>query len=276
MSWRYWAKNQEYAIRRAEEKIQADYWDRVSVDIKNKDLLKFWESTAVGTSKTTIMTLPSGQLAETFVSTNAITTVISSATTDNGVVLNYEWHTISGGDLTFVTWQVTLNASDSQTAVTLPTAVARITRAYFDTSNTKTVAVGNISFYEWWATSWGVPTDATTVHMILPIWESQTQKCSTSVSSIDYWIITWFTVSVLEKASCWVQARIEIKPVSSSVWLPITQYVWCSDAAWTVVRQFEVYKIVPKNHDVRLVGIANTSSIHVSWGIAGRLAKVIG
>ena len=69
------------------------YGVNASVDEKAKDLLKFGSNAAVGTSETTIMTLPTGQTSETFVSTNAITHVASTQSGDTGSLV-VEGHTI--------------------------------------------------------------------------------------------------------------------------------------------------------------------------------------
>jgi len=258
----------DYRIYQAIKEINETYGDLVSVYDKAKSLRKWGENEAVSTALTVIMTLPAGVAAETMLSTNGITKAVSSNDTDTQTIY-YEGHTISGGNLTFTVPQ-TFNLT-GQTPVTLPTALARSTRAKLLSG---TVTAGNISFYEGGAVTAGVPNDANTVHLILPTGESQTQKASTSVSSSDYWLIEHLTASVLEKTSSWAQVRIEAKNCLSTVWLPQTQYFGVSDSQGTVEIDLDPFVIIPKNFDVRLVAKANTTAIHVAGGMSGYLAII--
>lgn len=249
-------------------RIKGTYGDDVSVDAKQKDLRKWGYNPLVGTSIAAIMTLPSGVTEETFISTNGITNAISSSTSDTQNIVLHEGHTISGSDLTFFA-DTTTQALTGQTAMTLNTAGARATRARLSSP-----AQGDIYFYEGGGTSSGVPTDTTEVHMMIPAGEIQSQKCSTAISSVDYWIITGATVSLLEKTSGWAQARIEIKPVSGTEFYPITQWVGVSDGSGTVplLGAEDPYLIVPPNHDVRMVALADGPGTKVAGGIQGPLA----
>ncbi len=87
---------QDYNIYHAIDIINDTYGVNVSVENKKKDLLKFGRNPLVGTTRATIMDLPTGVLHETYVSTNAITTISSSSTSDTRQV-TVEGHTISGG-----------------------------------------------------------------------------------------------------------------------------------------------------------------------------------
>lgn len=95
-------------IRHAINEIYSTYGDVVSVNEKAKSLLKFGQNALVGTSQATVMTLPAGILAETYVTTNAIDSVSSSDNGDTQLVY-VEGHTIDGdGNLTFISQTVTL------------------------------------------------------------------------------------------------------------------------------------------------------------------------
>lgn len=263
-----YSQNVDPYIQQAINEIQSEYTDDVSVDVKAKGLIKFGRNESVGTSRTEITTLPGTEVEETYVSSNAITTVVSISTSDTQTLSLLEGHTISGSDLTFIKQtDITLTG---QTPVTLPTALARCTRGRLSAP-----ANGTISFYQGGSIDAGVPDDDNQVHLIISQGEMQTQKGSTSISSVDYWIITSFTVSVLEKTASFVDARIEKKSISDTYFHPICQSVGAASSSGTVQIHFAPYLVVPKNHDVRVTAVANTTGIDTAAGIMGYLAKVI-
>ena len=259
-------------IKHAINSILRDYGDKVSVDAKSKDLLKFGENTLVGTSRATVMNLPSGILHETMLSSNGVTHVVSSSGSDTQTLEFYEGQTISGGNFTFVNEDnsgsgITLTG---QTPVELPTAMARTTRARLSSA-----AVGTIYFYEGGTIMSGVPDDSDQVHLIVPIGDTQSQKAATSISNSDYWVITQMTGSILKKTASFADFRIEIKEASDTRWYPISQKIAVSTSSGTIEIDFKPYLIVPKNHDVRLTVLADTSSVHCAGGVRGFLATVI-
>lgn len=250
--------------------IYADYGDRVSIKAKKKRLRKWGSTTAVSTSRTVVMTMKSGIAEETMLTSNGITTVISDSGSDTMDIDFYEGHTYSAGNLTFVV-ENTNTTLTGTTAATLPTALARSTRARLTAP-----ANGNIYFYEGGATSGGIPTDGTEVHLIIPAGEIQTQKNSTSISSVDYWIIEHAFCSVLSKTSAWVQARIEIKAASATYFYPITGWTGISDSSGKrSLLDDDEFLIIPKNHDVRMVIEANTGGVLVAGEMSGPLASVL-
>lgn len=217
------------------------------------------------------MTLAGSEIAETLPSGNSITTVISDSVSDLQNLSFYEGHTISGTNLVFnkVTETVTLSGRN---AVTLPLALGRSTRARLVSP-----ADGNIYFYEGGATTNGQPDDDTTVHLIIPAGEIQSQKASTAVSYLDYWFIGKATISILSKVAAWGQARIEIKPFGDTYFYPITQWVGVSDSSGTIpiVSVDDEYLVVPKDHDVRIAAFANTANIKMAGGMEGPLGLVV-
>ena len=263
-------------IYRAERLIEEVYGDTVSVFDKNKELRKWGSNQNVGTTKAVIMTLPSGIVEESMLTSNGIISVISDDAGDTMDIDFYEGHTYSSGNLTFYNSDVAGDTDPTltgTTAVTLPTAVARATRARLDSP-----ANGNIYFYEGGATTSGVPDDADQVHLIIPAGEIQSQKNATSISSVDYWIIDSATISVLEKTAAWAQARIEIKPASAAdtAWFPITQWIGVTDSSGTVsfLHQGE-FLVVPKNYDARMVAVADGANTYLAGGMSGPLALVV-
>lgn len=261
---------ESYHIQQAIKEIKATYGHNVSVDAKAKQLRKFGENQNVGTGLTVIMTLPTGITEEITLTSNGITHAVSSSTSDVGKSVVYEGHTISGGNLTFsAPPYFDLNG---RTPVQLPVPLARATRALLLNGVT---CAGDVSFYEGGAVTNGVPNDADQVHLIIPATEPQTQKTSTSISSIDYWIITHMSLSVLEKTGSWAQGRIEAKNCLSNTWLPKTQYFGVSDAQGTISFDLIPHVIIPRNSDFRVAAKANTAGIHVAAGVSGYLAVII-
>jgi len=251
-----------YAITR----IKQDFGDNVSVFRKGKSLFKFGRNTKVGnsTSGYTLWSTGTDEAHETYVSTNAIDTLSSSSASDSETVV-IEGHTISGTDLTFVVQTATLNG---QNKVTLTTPLARATRIYNDNG---TNLVGNIYVYEDTAISSGKPTDTTKIHLSIRAGKNQSEKASRSISSTDYWILTSFRGSVLEKSASFADVEIQVRQLGK-VFRQIED-VACSSNA-NGVFEFYPYFIVPPNSDVRLVAVADGANTDVSGSIQGYLGVI--
>lgn len=101
--------NNNYDIQHAQDIVENDYGFEVSVDLKLKDLLKFGQSDAIGTSAATIATLPSGELEETFVYRNLIAYFSSTSTSDTQDIV-IEGHTV-GDDLSVTITQTSGTAT---------------------------------------------------------------------------------------------------------------------------------------------------------------------
>lgn len=255
-------------IADALSRIYTTYGDIVSVKNKGKSLVKWGENDNIGTSRATVMTLPTGIVGETLLSANSITSVSSSSGSDTQDIILVEGHTISGTNLTFNS-DVAGVTLTGQTTATLNNAIARATMARLESS-----AVGDIYFHEGGAVTGGVPNDLTTVHMMIPAGEIQTQKASTAISSIDYWLLTSLSFGILEKTGSYAKCRVEIKPTDGSVdWYPIMAWLSVTDSSGEIIKYLKPYKIIPPNHDVRVSAIANTSSVHVIAGMDGFLAN---
>lgn len=257
--------NVDYQIKHPVNVIYETYGDIVSVDIKNKDLLKFGVRTTVGSGFEALMTTQGSETQETMLTSNGITHVVGTAG-DEGKQLTLEYHTYSDGELTFGTQNVTLDGSDATTPVELSTACARANRAFNIASS---ALAGAVYFYEG-----GTRTDANT-HLVIPTGEQQTQKAQTAISHNDYWIIANISLSVLSKTSAYAEARLEVKHASASYWRPITQNFSAKDSSGTIVLRKEPYIIVPADYDVRLVARTNTGSVDIAGGFSGYLASVI-
>jgi len=234
------------------------------VDKKKKSLIKFGRTSQTQTTNTTIMTLPVGTYNETYATGNSIDSLSSSASDTQTVTI--EGHTLSGSSLTFVTQNATLNGN---TRVALTTPLFRATRIY----NTGTVNLtGDVYVFENVSLSSGVPTDATKVHLMIAAGRNQSEKASTSVSSVDYWIITGYYADVLEKTSAYANVILQIREYGK-VFRGITNRSASFGVGFDIA--LNPYIIAPKNSDVRLVAAASAAGKEVSGGVTGYLATVI-
>lgn len=250
-------------IEHAKRIIFADDGVHVSLEAKNKDLIKFGRSNQVQTTDTTLMTLPSGTYNETYVSTNIITSLISTSASDTTTVV-IEGHTISGTDLTFVSQTATLTG---QTAVTLTTALARCTRIY---ASGAVDLIGTISVCETDTYTAGVPDTPTGVHCQIRAGQNQSEKASTSLSSVDYWVITHARCDLLEKTATSIDVDLEIR-LPGKVFRPVG-YMGASEGHDGVM-EFRPYLIVKPNSDVRLRARASANGKSASGMIFGVLLK---
>jgi len=245
--------------------IYSDTGDVVSEHNKHKDLLKFGSNQLIGTDKATIMTLPSGVLSETLLSSNGITTLSSSSGSDTATV-SVEGHTLSGGDFTFVVQTAILNG---QNKVTLTTPLARISRIK---NTSATNLIGPVYGYEDTAISAGVPTDTSKVHIIVPAGENNTEKAQTTTSSVDYWIVTNYYADCLRKTAGFASIKLEVAEQGQTF---ITKIEISANTGGRGEHQFEPYLIIKPNSDIKLTAIAAATNTPVSGGIQGILIKAI-
>lgn len=251
----------------AYREINSNYSVDVSIEQKAKSLLKFGESTQVQTTKTTLMGLPTGTYNETYVSDNLITHIASSSGLDTVEVV-VEGHTVDGsGNFTFVVQTVTL-AGQTKTALTTP--LARATRIY---NNGSTDLVGTVYVAEDVTFTAGVPQTASAVHCIIEAGKNNSNKTSTTISNDDYWILTGYEASWLEKGAGFAEVHLEIRH-KGKVFREYS-HIPVSDGAPYGVHVFAPYIIVPANSDVRLVATASANGKHVGGEINGFLAKVM-
>lgn len=258
-----------WEIQYAQKRILEDYGHNVSVMTKAKGLLKFGRNTAVGTAITgyTIWGTGTDRANETYVAanTNSIDTVSSSSAADL-VDIIVEGHTETAGDKTFVIQTATLNG---QNKVVLTTPLNRLTRMY---NNNGTNLEGAIYGYEDTPIVTGKPTDTTKIHATIRAGKNQTEKASTSISSTDYWILTGFRGSILDKTSAFADVEIQVRQ-SGGVFRQIED-VACSSSS-NGVFDFKPYFIIPPNSDVRLVAVADGANTDISGSIQGYLAEII-
>lgn len=256
----------DFWLQKAIHDIQKNYGHVVSLADKHKDLLKFGRNELVGTTRATLMDLPAGILHETLLTDNLITKVSSSSASDTRT-LTVEGHTLTGGDLTFVTQIVTLTG---QTQATLTTPLARVSRMYAPDGDT-TDLVGVIYGTEDDTVTAGVPDTDTKVHIMIDAGQNQSHKCATSISSTDYWIVMDFDADCYEKGASFAEVRLEKKKLGG-VWRPAETLA--VSAGNHSDHGFKPYHIVKPNTDVRLTAVADGVATDVGGMVQGTLAKI--
>lgn len=265
----------EFDVYLAEQEILNTFGDRVSVIEKKKTLIKFGHNEDIGTSRATIWNTGSDEDNETYVTTDAITSISSSSGSDT-VVINIEGHTVTGtgssSQFTFTTQTATLNG---QNAVTLTTPLARVSRAYVDNGST---LLGDVYIHEGGTLSGGKPTTTTEIHLTLRGTHGDTQsfKGATTLSNVDYGIATGGYMSIDKKQAASVDFQLEVRmpggnfrPTGGRVALNST-----GQSAIQVV--FKPHAIIPKNSDVRITAKSSSSGTECNVTIQMYLAKVIG
>lgn len=255
----------DFWIGHAMDVIENEFGQTVDIAGKSKDLLKFGRNHLVGTSLATIQHQPAGVLHETYVSTNLINSIISTATADGESVI-VEGHTISDGVFTFVTQTITLNG---RTKVALSTALARVTRVVNDDS---TLLAGAVSVTETDTYTLGDPDTDALVHLQIDAGEQQSEKASTTISNLDYWIVTGFYADIMDKTAAFAEVHLECR-LKGKVFIDINMKAVTDSNDSDFL--YKPYLIIPPNSDIRLVAKADGASTDISGGIQGFLASVV-
>ena len=258
--------NTDNRILAAINEVQKSAGVAISVASKGKALLKFGRNKVVGTSGATLQEFLAGETDETYLSDNLITHYASSNAGDtvSGVI---EGHTISSGLLSFVTQTFTVAG---QTKTALATPLARATRAYITGA---TNLAGILYFSTDVSYTAGVP--ASNAHLIVDGVDShnQSEKCSTSLSATDYWLVTSIYGNVLKKTAAYADIELQSRTIGN-VFRTRTTFGASNVAGGRI--EFDPLLILPANSDVRLRAIADGANTDVSGGIEGHLAAVIG
>lgn len=271
-------------VDNAEREILKTYGDKVSVTAKDKSLRKFGRHPGVTTSFTTIQEFQGSEANETFVSTNLIDSISSSSASDNGKTFTIEGQTIDGnGNLTFVVQNATLDGSDGRTKVTLTTPLARATRIYVTNSGVfnspQAVPVGTIYVYDdTGGVTNGVPNTAAATKIVIVAGESQSEKCATSISSQDYWIITEYSAAIARAggSAAKVQIRMEYRQVDvGGVWRPVGRDIVIDTDQNGVFVSDNPNVIIPKNCDWRMRARTDANTADIQAEARGYLALIV-
>lgn len=252
-------------INHAVRTIYSETGAQVSPAYKNKDLIKFGRNADVERDAATVMTLPSGIDNETYVATDLITSVVSTDAGDT-TDLTIEGHTVDGnGDFTFSIQTITLTG---QTVATLATPLARVSRAY---ANGAVDLLGEIAVCEDDTYTAGVPDTAAGVHLMIRAGQNQSEKCSTTLSQYDYWVITGIYANMLTKQAAFAEVWLEVRRKGMVFRQVVDLFVSDHHRA---SQNFTPYVVVYPNSDVRLRAISDSGTGRdVSGGIIGVLMK---
>ena len=261
----------DYRLVQAMNEIRGSYNDVVDVVSKAKSLHKFGRNPDVSTSFETIWEYGGD---ETYVTTNAIDKLSSSATADTAVTVTIEGHTVSGtgtdSQFTFVIQTANVNGRNK---VTLGTPLARVSRVYVSSGT----LVGDLYIYEDDTLTLGVPDTASKVHInvVGTGGNQQSFKAATTFSNTDYFICTGGWAAVNRNAAA-IDADFELQVrTPGGVFRPAGARLSCASAgSSTVVISFDPFVIVPKNADIRVRAVASaTSELHAQF--SGYLAQVV-
>ena len=286
--------NDDYWIKYATQKIKSDYGDSVRVLTnedgigKNKDLLKFGATSAIGTSEKMIMTLAGSELAETFATDNTIDAIVSDDAL-NTQLLTIEGHKrLENNLMQFIVQQKRLTG---QTRALLDTPLFRQTRTYVDDYLSLPIQSGSSVFtYEssGGVSAGGIPSSDASIHSIIQAGSStvpylrnnQTQKCATSVSYQDYLIITlvyaFMTRASGSNSSCDIFLKWrKIDATGPKAFRTVFVGSLNSNGSTGLYIDKPPYIIIPKNSDIIMTAIGSTTGIAVSAGFNGVLALVV-
>ena len=252
----------EYRLRHAELFILDTYGHTVSIENKRKPLTKFGRNSDLGTSEETVW-LVGG--TETYATDNDIISISSSDDTDTQSVV-IEGHTVSGGNLTFVSQTVTMTG---QTEKALTTPLYRATRLY---NAGATNFAGTVYVYESDTVTDGVPQTASKIHIRTDGTNNQSLKCATSLSSVDYWIITHVSASVLRQTAAAADLKLQVRE-SGGVFRTLYPFSVHTNSG-VVQISFDPCLVVRPNSDIRLQATASTTSVQVEGAIHGYLASI--
>lgn len=270
----------DFWMQLAQEQLRADLgglWR-----IKPKSLSKFGRTSAASSSVTTVAQFQDAVINETFAAGNTIDKVVSTSGSDTSQTLVVEGHTLdSNNNMVFKVQSVALTG---QTAATLGTPLYRATRAYVAKgtfASPATALAGDVAVYasveEVSGLTSGKPDTDTAVKLMVlgTAGYNQSQKCATSISYQDAWIITDIGASVNRASASTVTADIDVEfKEIGGVWRPLgLELSLRTTGLQGAELQVNPPFIIPPNSDVRMVATSNTSSTVVTGRISGPLAK---
>lgn len=248
----------------AEREIELQFGEKVSIDRKAKSLIKFGKSAELTTGSLQTVWTVGGN--ETYVNDNLIDSISSSNAADTEEIY-LECHTVDeNGNFTFLTQTVNLNG---QTRVALPVPVARVSMAY---NNNGTEIQGRVAVYENTALTNGIPTDASKIHIDIPLGLQESFKAATTFSNTDYFILTGGFGSVSSKQAGAADFYLELRE-KDKVFRQVAAISATSSGPWEV--KLDPAVVIPKNADVRVRVETEDNNLVVFTVFQGYLAKVL-
>jgi hypothetical protein len=270
-------------IRQAINEIASTYGYRVSVERKKKSLHKFGRTNLASTAKTTVAVFQDAITNETFATTNSITHVVSTSADDDGPAL-FEGHYFDdNGDLKFVSQTRDLTG---QTPAPFTQAMCRTNRIANAGSE---FFRGSVVAFDPTLSGGGVSSGKPDVDESVKVMcqggatellsRNRSEKCATSISVDDFYIITTIAAGLTKNTGADVAADVEVeyRPLNG-VWRPFGFELNIAEVGDQYVPMPEIkpYFIAPNNCDMRMVGTATTTSVTIAGFFHGYLAKVIG
>jgi hypothetical protein len=251
----------------AEREIYQTFGQEVSIDTKAKSLIKFGKSAALTTGSLQTVWTVGGN--ETYVSANTIDSISSSSVSDQEEIY-IEGHTVVGTgrdqQFTFVSQTVNLNG---QTRVPLPVPLARVSMAY---NNNGTPLVGRVVVYENTAIVSGIPTDASKIHIDIPLGFQESFKAATTFSDNDYFILTGGFGAVSGKQDGAADFYLEIRE-PGKIFRQVAAVAGSNASSWSI--NLDPAVVIPKNCDIRVRVDSGSNNLVVFTSFQGYLAKVI-
>ncbi len=235
-------------IELAEATILREYSDTVSALSAAKSITKFGRYEDLNTTPQTVQWLGGN---ETYATTDAINTIVSTSASDTGSV-RVQGHTLSGGLFTEQLQDVTLNGT---TPVSLPVPLARVQRVRY---NAATSLVGDVTVYEAGGDDF----------IQAPAGANQTYKASMTTSDGEYLLITNFMCSVTKRTSAVVDFELQVRNAGQS-FRPQLRMSLGSTSQNSGVINLSPYLIVAPNSDVRVVAVSSAVSTSADASFQG-------
>jgi len=244
-------------FKSAEAEILSTYGDIVSVSKKAKSLRKFGQNRNLSNGAQAMIWEQGG--IEVLPASDLINSVVSTDPSDTQEI-KIEGHTLSGSDFTFTIQTVTLTG-------TTPVSIVPMARASRIFNNGTTNFAGDVTVYQ---------SVAGTVHVKATgtAGLNQSLKCATTISSVDYWIVTGIIASVNKGNTGKVDFEFQIKEFGKT-WRTITMPFTVKSGDTTTISIQDEYIIIPKNADVRVVGTADSNNTLASAQLMGKLAVIV-
>ena len=265
-------------IQYAVDQIYSDYGDRVIV--KPKQLRKFGHNPSIAAdTKSTVARFQDNLANETFATGNTVDYIVSDNASDTGIV-GVEGHAVDGsGNMSFVSQNATLNGTTPVALTTPMFRGNRITRPKGTFASPSTDLVGNIYLYDSAAATGvtaGVPDVAAATKVMIPAGYQQSEKCATSISYADYWVITKFEAGTSRDGpqDAIVDVDLEYREIGG-VWRPVGLERRLISSAVAPPELLLPYVIIPKNCDVRMIATSTASATKVVGRVAGQLLSIV-
>ena len=253
----------------AEREIYRQFGDEVSIDLKAKSLIKFGKSAPLSAdTMATVWTV--NNTDEVYVSSNLIDSISSSSLLDQEEIY-IEGHTVTGTGFdqkfTFVSQTLNLNG---RTRVALPIPLARVSIAV---NNNGSLLQGRVVVYENTALTNGVPTDATKIHIDIPLGFQESFKAATTFSDSDYYILTGGFGGVSGKQAASADFYLEVRRAGRVFTQSAAVTASSVGGNWNI--ELDPAVIIPRNADVRVVVEADSNNAVVFASFKGYLAGII-